>query len=63
MGESLNQLPVETQIEEWFKKIAAWGAFELAEDTRIGKISTHFWGELYLERTPDLETFLQTYRG
>ena len=63
MDESLHKISLDAEIEEFFKYIAAWGAFELAEDARLGKISNRFWGEIYRERTSALEKFLELYRG
>ncbi len=50
--------PLDAEVERAFKEIAVWGAYELA-----GSPKNHFWGEMYRERTPALEQFLEAYRG
>ena len=45
-------------VEQELKKLACWGVWELACDTAEGKTSSHFWGEMFLEKTPVLEEFL-----
>ncbi len=49
--------PLESEVEDWFKFLACWGPYELD-----GKLSNHFWGEMYHEMTPPLEIFLENYR-
>lgn len=61
--EAMQRIILDTEVEQIFKEIACWGAFELSEDTRVGKVSSHFWGEMYRERTPVLEKFLEAYSG
>jgi len=49
--------PLSAEVERVFKKIAIWGALELAD-----LIGNHFWGEMYCERTTALEKFLERLR-
>lgn len=58
MDESKQRISLDTEVEGIFKKIAVWGAYELK-----GLVRNHFWGEMYLERTPALEKFLEAHRG
>jgi hypothetical protein len=62
MDENFQSIPLDPENEDFFKYVASWGAFELAEDARLGKISNYFYGERYNERTSALETFLEGYR-
>ncbi|MFH1508704.1 MAG: hypothetical protein ABIE68_00900 [bacterium] len=47
----------DSEIERFFKKMVIWGRLEL-----IGVLATHFWGEVYQERTPVVEEFLNRFR-
>jgi len=58
MDESMRSISLDAEVEGIFKEIAVLGAYELK-----GLVRNHFWGELYGERTPVLEKFLEAYRG
>ncbi len=58
MDESMQKISLDAEVEGIFKEIAVWGAYELA-----GLVRNHFWGEMYRERTPALEKFLEAYRS
>ncbi|MBN2043158.1 MAG: hypothetical protein JW754_05125 [Candidatus Aenigmarchaeota archaeon] len=62
MDESFHGIELNAQNEEWFKYLTIWGAFELAQDVVSGRVSNHFWGEMYHELTPELEEFLKDHR-
>ncbi len=51
-----------TGVESALKHIACWGAWELREDGRAGKVSNHFWGEMFVAKEQALEALLQRYR-
>ncbi len=58
MDESKQGISLDGKVGRVFKGIAVWGAYELK-----GLVRNHFWGEMYHERTPAFEKFLETYRG
>lgn len=62
MDDYMNRITLDETMDEFFKEIACWGPFELSEDTKCGKVSNHFWGEMYRERISSLEEFLEEYR-
>ena len=58
MDESMRGISLDGEVGRVFKEIAVWGAYELK-----GLVRNHFWGEMYRERTPALEKFLEAYRS
>lgn len=48
------------KVNKFFKTLAVWPLVELAS---IDAPRNHFWGELYLPRIPELEVFLEDFRG
>ena len=57
MDESMQRISLDEEVGRVFQEIAVWGAYELK-----GLVRNHFWGEMYRERTPVLEKFLEAYR-
>lgn len=58
MNETRQRISLDGEVGWIFKEIAVWGAYELKISGR-----NSFWGEMYRERTPALEKFLEDYRG
>lgn len=55
-------LTSDSEMDDNFKFVACWGVWELACDTEAGKVSNHFWGEMFLARKPQLAAFLEQFR-
>lgn len=59
MGEDMRPISFPNpEIEREFKTLAVWGAYELR-----GLPRNHFWGEMYLDRSPAWEEFLEEHRA
>lgn len=63
MDEYEKQLELENGISNLFKFLVSYAILELADVTVAGGIRNHFWGELYIPKTDEIEKFLELHRS
>lgn len=63
MDDFQKQISLSDGPDKLFKFVVGYAVLELADITVRGGVRNHFWGEIYIPRTSEIEKLLETYRG